>query len=273
MAQNPSRLRVLALPGLTILLLPRAPYCVRYTPVSPVAGFAFESQKGRHAFASDRVRPFHAAANGLAFTPEGCSIYSEAPEGGEYLTITGDRDRLADLIGRERGLPERQFSGRVHEAGLDAAYRLRRYMLTGFRDPCAAETAASDFLASLGRVREGDRLQPPSKRSLTPRRLTIVEDLIEARYAERLSLGEMAEACGLSPGFFLRAFKAATSQTPHQYLMSRRLSKARQLLGQAEPGLAEIAFMTGFCSQAHMTAVFKRALGATPAAYRQSVLS
>jgi AraC family transcriptional regulator len=60
---------------LKLCLLPPGPYRVAYTPGTRVAGFAFESQHGVHAFASDRNRPFHAQANGLAFTAAGCSIY------------------------------------------------------------------------------------------------------------------------------------------------------------------------------------------------------
>jgi AraC family transcriptional regulator len=81
----------------------------------------------------------------------------------------------------------------------------------------------------------------------------------------------MAAACGLSSGFFLRAFKAATGQAPHQFLLARRLIEARRLLEQTGAGAAEIAALTGFCSQAHMTTAFRRALGVTPAAYRAGI--
>ncbi len=113
--------------GLTVSLLPPGPYCARYTPETPVAGFAFESQQGMHAFASDRVRTFYAPANSLAFTPAGCSIYSEASCGGEYLTLSGKPAVLSALLGEKTAvLPAGRFTGRAHAHGVSAAHRLRR---------------------------------------------------------------------------------------------------------------------------------------------------
>lgn len=119
-------------------LLPRGAYSVRYTPSRPVVGFAFESQGGVHAFGSDRVRAFRAPAHGLAFTPAGCSVFSEAAEGGEYLTLSGDPEALAALCGDEdgaRGVPQQQFTGRIWPGSVRAAYALRRLLLSGNADP------------------------------------------------------------------------------------------------------------------------------------------
>jgi AraC family transcriptional regulator len=252
-------------------LLPRGPYSVRYTPSQPVVGFAFESQRGVHAFGSDRVRAFRAAVHGLAFTPPGCSVFSEAMEGGEYLTLTGDPERLAALgsEGDARRLPHGQFTGRVHQESVRAAYVLRRLLLSGAIDSAAIEAALASFLAALC----SGASSPLSARSLTPHRLKIVEDLIEARLADPLAISDMAAACGLSTGFFLRAFKAAVGQTPHHYLMGRRVAAARALLRATSPGSAEIAALTGFCSQAHMTVCFRNHIGVTPGAYRAALRS
>jgi AraC family transcriptional regulator len=259
--------------GVVLRLLPRGAYSVRYTPSQPVAGFAFDSQHGLHAFGSDRVRAFRAAAHGLAFTPAGCSVFSEAAEGGEYLTLTGNQERLAALGGSDdgRGLPHGQFTGRVHQGGVRAAHALRRLLLSGKADPAALESALASFLAALHSAAGGPNPTQISARSLTPQRLKIVEDLIEARLAEPLAITDMAAACRLSTGFFLRAFKAAVGQTPHRFLMGRRVAAARAALRDTRSGAAEIAVMTGFCSQAHMTVCFRNSMGVTPGAYRAAV--
>jgi AraC family transcriptional regulator len=96
----------------------------------------------------------------------------------------------------------------------------------------------------------------------------MVEDLMDAQLGGSLTIADMAAACGLSAGFFLRAFKAATGETPHRALMSRRIAAARQMLAEDRHSLAEIAQRTGFSSQAHMTMVFGKAIGMTPSAYR-----
>jgi len=262
-----------AVKDITLRLLPRGPYSVRYTPSQPVVGFAFEGQRGVHAFGSDRVRGFRAAAHGLAFTPPGCSVFSEAVEGGEYLTLTGDPERLAALgsEGDACRLPHGQFTGRVHQESVRAAHALRRLLLSGATDSAVIEAALAAFLAALCSATGANCAL--SARSLTPHRLKIVEDLIEARLADPLAISDMAAACGLSTGFFLRAFKAAVGQTPHHYLMGRRVAAARVLLRATNSGAAEIAALTGFCNQAHMTVCFRNHIGVTPGAYRAAVRS
>ncbi|MGI3745041.1 MAG: hypothetical protein ACRYF8_06050 [Janthinobacterium lividum] len=70
-----------------IELLPAAGYATRYVAAQAAIGFAFESQRGLHAIGSDRVQPFDALPNGLAFVPAGCDVLSESPTGGEYLRL------------------------------------------------------------------------------------------------------------------------------------------------------------------------------------------
>ena len=255
----------LTMRGLTIRLLPRSAYCTRYTPDQPVIGFAFESQQGLHAFASDRVQPFYAAANGLAFTPAGCSIYSEAPIGGEYLTLSGEDELLSALLPKEgETLPAERFTGRVHATGVHAAYHLRRLCFAQSDNAAEIETAVADLLGAIQNCAQASWRSLPLARSMTGRRMRIVEDLIEARLGEALSVSDMAAACGLSTGFFLRAFKAATGQTPHRFLMNRRVACAKRMLLENKFSASEIAYLSGFSAQSHMTTAFRRVLGIVP---------
>ena len=59
-------------------LLPQSPYDAAYTPDAAIIGFAFDSQAGVHAFATDRRTEFPAKPNGLAYVPRGCDVYSES---------------------------------------------------------------------------------------------------------------------------------------------------------------------------------------------------
>ncbi len=268
---NPCK-NTLTLDGLTVSLLPKSPYCANYMPVRPVVGFAFEGQEGLHAFASDRVQPFYALANGLAFTPAGCSIYSEAPVGGEYLTLSGETERLAYLLGEEDAkLPSCRFSSRVHAEGVRAAFALRRIVLKQDPEPTAIETAVADLLDAIGECSDEHWRAAQAARSMTVRRYKILEALVEAKLADPLTIGDMASACGLSPGFFLRAFKAATGQTPHRFLMERRLAHVRQLLEDGQLSVSEIAYRSGFSGHAHMTTAFKRSFGIAPSHYRRGL--
>jgi AraC family transcriptional regulator len=111
----------------------------------------------------------------------------------------------------------------------------------------------------------------PAAGTLDGSRLKRVLDGIEERLAENLSLAELAATGGLSPMHFARQFKRRMGASPHQYVLARRLARARALLSAGRHCLAEIALATGFASQAHMTAQFARRFGITPARYRAAV--
>ena len=115
----------------------------------------------------------------------------------------------------------------------------------------------------------------PEKRQpkLSQTRLARVIDAIEANMQGDLSLSELAKVSCLSTFHFSRAFKAATGLTPHQFVLERRIERAQELLKTGELSIASIAFEVGFGSQSHMTNVFKRAVGCSPATYRNGFVS
>jgi AraC family transcriptional regulator len=95
-------------------------------------------------------------------------------------------------------------------------------------------------------------------------------DFIEANFDQSIGLPAIAEAAGLSVSHFARQFRAAVGDAPHQYLLRRRVEHAKQRLAKTETTIAEIAFACGFANQEHLTRVFKRACGFSPAAYRKA---
>jgi AraC-like DNA-binding protein len=100
-----------------------------------------------------------------------------------------------------------------------------------------------------------------------------VRDLADARVDSELSLSEMAEACRLSPGHFLRAFRASHGLTPHRWVVLRRLERAKSLLIKTDFSLDRIAAETGFSSQSHFTRVFSQAVSQSPGAWRRMRLA
>jgi AraC family transcriptional regulator len=92
---------------------------------------------------------------------------------------------------------------------------------------------------------------------------------MRAHLDQELTLEQLAAVAGLSAGHFLRAFKRATGQTPHRYLVERRLEQAQRLLAATADPIADIAYACGFSSQSHMTDRFTRELGIAPARYRR----
>jgi len=100
------------------------------------------------------------------------------------------------------------------------------------------------------------------------RHLLRAKDLIDARYREPLDVPALAAAAHMSPAHFSRAFRTAFGETPHQYLLTRRLERAAALLRSTDRGVAEICFLVGLRSVGSFTTSFGRAYGRTPTAYR-----
>jgi AraC family transcriptional regulator len=107
---------------------------------------------------------------------------------------------------------------------------------------------------------------------LTDPRLRRVIDYIRSSLGSEISLGALAELAGLSPNYFLSAFRRATGKTPHRYLTEQRIAKACELLHNPHRSIVDVSLAVGFSSQSHLTAVFRRFLKTTPAAYREEVL-
>jgi AraC-like DNA-binding protein len=102
------------------------------------------------------------------------------------------------------------------------------------------------------------------------RHLLRAKDLADARYAERLGVEEMAAAAGLSRAHFSREFRRAFGESPHGYLLTRRLERAAALLRDTDRQVGEICLDVGLTSVGSFTTSFKRTFGQTPSEYRAS---
>jgi AraC-like DNA-binding protein len=100
------------------------------------------------------------------------------------------------------------------------------------------------------------------------RHLLRAKDLADARYFEPLDVADLAAAARLSPAHFSREFRAAFGESPHQYLLTRRLERAAALLRTTDNSVAEICFAVGLRSVGSFTTSFGRVFGRSPTAYR-----
>jgi AraC family transcriptional regulator len=92
---------------------------------------------------------------------------------------------------------------------------------------------------------------------------------IDENLDRALLLGEIAGVVGLSTSYFSRAFKGTFGQSPHAFILGRRVARAcGEMLGGREP-LAQIALSCGFADQAHLARIFRRQMGAPPSAWRR----
>jgi AraC-like DNA-binding protein len=102
------------------------------------------------------------------------------------------------------------------------------------------------------------------------RHLLRAKDLVDARYREPLDVPTLARAAHLSPAHFSREFRRAFGETPHQYLLTRRLERAAALLRNTDRTVADICLAVGLRSVGSFTTSFSRAFGLSPTGYRTS---
>jgi AraC family transcriptional regulator len=177
---------------------------------------------------------------------------------------------LLDREPREMQLREQTFLEDPQQA-----QRFRQLLTLNWDEPAerlltsslAHELISHTLLSQVG-ARQGLRL----KGGLAPHQRRQLVEFIDTQLAEPISLGQLAGLCALSEYHFARMFRTSFGLPPHQYVLARRLSRARELLrGTAFP-LGEIALACGFASASHFTNRFKQVLGGTPGEYRQAFL-
>lgn len=100
------------------------------------------------------------------------------------------------------------------------------------------------------------------------RHLLKAKDLADSRYNEDLSVDDLAREAGLSRAHFSREFKRTFGQSPHQYLMTRRLERAASLLRNTDWSVARICLSVGLEGVGSFTTSFGRMYGMTPTQYR-----
>jgi AraC-like DNA-binding protein len=103
------------------------------------------------------------------------------------------------------------------------------------------------------------------------RYLLRAKDFVDARYAEAITVDDLAAVAGLSRAHFSRMFSKTFGESPHAYLQSRRLERAAALLRYTDRSVAEICVMVGLQSIGSFTTSFARVFGKPPAAYRASL--
>jgi AraC-like DNA-binding protein len=103
---------------------------------------------------------------------------------------------------------------------------------------------------------------PPARHLLRAR------DLADARYSEPLDVDDLARAAGLSRAHFSREFQRAFGESPHAYLLTRRLERAAALLRSTDHSVLDICLAVGLQSVGSFTTTFTRTYGLSPTAYR-----
>ena len=101
------------------------------------------------------------------------------------------------------------------------------------------------------------------------RHLLRARDMVDSRYAEPLDLEALARAAHVSPRHFSRSFRQTFGETPHQYLLTRRIERACYLLRTTDMRVAQVCLAVGFNGVGSFTTTFRRHVGVSPTEYRR----
>ena len=195
------------------------------------------------------------------------------PGGFAYLCLYPDPELLGAAAEGDPARAWPHFGGPiVDDPGLGEALRLAHRALRLGEDPLEGESRLLGVLSTLVRRHASPGpVTVPGRRDADARRIALA---VTARLADALTapptLTEVAADLEMSRYQLLRAFRDAVGMPPYAWLAQYRVTRARKLL-DAGHRPAEAASLVGFADQAHLTRWFRRVVGVTPGAYRNSV--
>jgi len=137
--------------------------------------------------------------------------------------------------------------------------------------PGYAETLGALLAFEMGRFATQSKTVKPLPGGLTQRQLRLVTEYLESRLTDKTTIAELSALVDLSRFHFIRAFKKTVGMPPHQFVVHRRIERARELLTEPALSVSEIATRTGFNSTTHFTKSFRRITGTTPSTFRREV--
>lgn len=142
----------------------------------------------------------------------------------------------------------------------------------GHFDPHHADNFVNAIVSELSRTSSNASGEAAGfGKGLSTHELKKIDECIDAEGDKTVTNAELASVLDLPEHLFVRAFKASIGETPYQYVLKRRVERAKTMLQMTNMSISQIAFSTGFSSQSHMTDIFRTRVGVTPAALRKSV--
>lgn len=210
----------------------------------------------------------------LVFTPDTIVRCTMDAPSGEYIAMTISKDFFLDVAREALGNKNPAFSNidnpyslnlvrliRTFEEELDNARRSSHLMLQSISAQIAIQ-----ILRESGLDNPFDR-----KRILVDRNyVSLAKDFMMTYYNANIKLEDICRQIHLSPHYFIRMFKEATGQSPHEFLIDFRVSKAEEMLKKGNYSIEEIARFNGFINLSHFSSLFKKERGMTPSRYRKS---
>ncbi|MEM7664567.1 MAG: AraC family transcriptional regulator [Pseudomonadota bacterium] len=233
-----------------------------------------ESDGHLHAKFSGSRMEGHVRPGTLTFVPADVSQQYEFRGKTTNIALAIDQgllERVANtdpLLGSVDGLEPRGFFIRPSLQKLvEDQYQIMASGEAGWR--VLSESTGLRIAYELLTMFNGAKRTRTGTAPLSQRELEELLDFIDGEMESNFGLNEMAATLDRDPFGFSRAFKAATGESPHQFVIHRRLARVKDMLSRSRMPLAEISYATGFASQSHMTATFSKHFGLPPGQYRR----
>jgi AraC family transcriptional regulator len=211
----------------------------------------------------------------FSIVPAGCSYdgWTMPTVPAVYLSVL--IDPRAKLFDGKHGLARTCQSPLVYVPDLpvdvlSTVAKLKSALLAKTEDSTLyIQTLISLLAMELARWRNPEFLVGATRGGLAPWQVRRAKELVMAHIDGELTLDVLAGECGLSVSHFSRAFQASVGESPHRWLLERRIDRAKDLLFAKGSSLAEIALASGFRDQSHFTRTFSRSVGQSPGAWRR----
>ena len=139
---------------------------------------------------------------------------------------------------------------------------------SGIDDHAYAETLGLLLLWEIRHAAEYSQLKP-IRGGLTALQLTRIKEFVDVHISKGIGISELASLVGLSQFHFIRAFKHSVGLSPYQYVLSERISVAKELLSKRDLSIPDVALAVGFSDASQLNRVFSKLVGVTPTAFRR----
>lgn len=225
---------------------------------------------------SDKTQIVDARAGMLSINPANVESTSRWSSPKDNLAIGYEPGSLADLAAREIDLLDLRLepppAGHVDAQALQIALLIKQELVEGASNELYIDSLMTVLGLHVLRVYSNAADKPESARAggggLSDAGASRVRAFLREHFSTSVSVKMLAALCGLSPSRFIHAFTRTFGEPPHRHLMNLRLDRAEQLLSDTKLTIAEIAYLSGFSSQSHLTSAMSKHRRTTPARLR-----
>jgi AraC family transcriptional regulator len=252
------------------LLHRRRPYALEFENNFDVICLLLGDINTRSKFEDDAERELTFLGETSAFHPRGGNVRVDASEVHHGFVAFGYSPDFQAAID-DLPLQKARALGSRNNIGRSAVRHLARYararLYSGGMEPFEIQWLAS--LVYVETIRQLGFMREPGKETLSAREFKAVTDYIEAELANELSCQRIASAVNLPLRAIFDGVKHHTGFSPYQFVLAKRVERAKALLTSSSMPIAEVALACGFASQQHLTSTLSKKLGTTPGRLRE----